>query len=86
MLACSTLCDPYLNLFRGLIPPLGGTLDLSPILAFVVLDVRTCCCLVCISALSWHPPCPAPCRRARLPQWLFCMIGHRLRRRLPWLL
>ena len=36
----STLADPYLNLFRGLIPPLGGTLDLSPILAFVVLDVR----------------------------------------------
>jgi hypothetical protein len=35
----STLCDPYLNLFRGLIPPLGGTIDLSPILAFVVLDV-----------------------------------------------
>lgn len=38
--ACSTLCDPYLNLFRGLIPPIGGTLDLSPILAFIVLDVR----------------------------------------------
>lgn len=37
---CSTLCDPYLNLFRGLIPPIGGTLDLSPILAFIVLDVR----------------------------------------------
>ena len=35
----STICDPYLNLFRGIIPPLGGTLDLSPILAFVVLDV-----------------------------------------------
>mmetsp|Transcript_2978 Transcript_2978/g.7349 ORF Transcript_2978/g.7349 Transcript_2978/m.7349 type:complete len:228 (+) Transcript_2978:131-814(+) len=37
----STLCDPYLNLFRGLIPPLGGTIDLSPILAFVVLDLFT---------------------------------------------
>ena len=37
--ARSTLCDPYLNLFRGIIPPIGGTLDLSPILAFVVLDV-----------------------------------------------
>jgi len=34
----STLCDPYLNLFRGLIPPIGGTLDLSPILAFIVLN------------------------------------------------
>ena len=38
---CSTLCDPYLNLFRGIIPPLNGTIDLSPILAFVALDVST---------------------------------------------
>ncbi|KAL6775723.1 CPLD8 [Auxenochlorella protothecoides x Auxenochlorella symbiontica] len=37
----ATVCDPYLNLFRGIIPPLGGTLDLSPILAFVALDVIT---------------------------------------------
>ncbi|KAJ1382281.1 CCB3/YggT [Sesbania bispinosa] len=37
----STICDPYLNLFRGLIPPLGGTLDLSPILAFLVLNAFT---------------------------------------------
>jgi uncharacterized protein YggT (Ycf19 family) len=45
-LCCSTLCDPYLNLFRGIIPPLGGTIDLSPILAFVVLDVSAAiwCC------------------------------------------
>lgn len=27
--------DPYLNLFRRLIPPIGGVLDLSPILAFL---------------------------------------------------
>ncbi|CAI5467105.1 unnamed protein product [Closterium sp. Yama58-4] len=37
----STICDPYLNIFRGLIPPIGGTLDLSPILAFVVLSAFT---------------------------------------------
>ncbi|XP_047154907.1 ylmG homolog protein 2, chloroplastic [Vigna umbellata] len=37
----STICDPYLNIFRGLIPPLGGTLDLSPILAFLVLNAFT---------------------------------------------
>eukprot|EP01018_Ginkgo_biloba_P004941 Gb_33767 [translate_table: standard] len=37
----STLCDPYLNIFRGIIPPLGGTLDLSPILAFFVLNALT---------------------------------------------
>ena len=34
----ATVVDPYLNLFRGIIPPLGG-IDLSPILAFVTLDV-----------------------------------------------
>ena len=31
--------DPYLNLFRRLIPPIGGKLDLSPILAFVGVQV-----------------------------------------------
>ncbi|KAG2299996.1 hypothetical protein Bca52824_036468 [Brassica carinata] len=39
VLTC-TLCDPYLNIFRGVIPPLGG-LDLSPILAFLVLNAVT---------------------------------------------
>ena len=34
----SQLTDPYLNIFRSLIPPLGG-LDLSPILAFILLSV-----------------------------------------------
>ena len=45
----STLCDPYLNLFRGIIPPLNGTIDLSPILAFIALDVSPypVICLVC---------------------------------------
>jgi len=31
--------DPYLNLFRRLIPPIGGSIDLSPILAFFVLKI-----------------------------------------------
>jgi YggT family protein len=36
----SQLTDPYLNLFRSFIPPLGG-LDLSPILAFLLLQAVT---------------------------------------------
>lgn len=32
----SPITDPYLNIFRSFIPPLGG-LDLSPILAITVL-------------------------------------------------
>ncbi len=36
--ALSQISDPYLNLFRSIIPPLGG-MDFSPILAFVVLNV-----------------------------------------------
>jgi YggT family protein len=32
------LTDPYLNIFRSIIPPLGG-IDLSPILGFVLLQV-----------------------------------------------
>ena len=34
----SAVTDPYLNAFRGLIPPLGG-LDLSAILAFLALQL-----------------------------------------------
>ena len=29
--------DPYLNIFRRILPPLGGVMDLSPILAFFAL-------------------------------------------------
>jgi YggT family protein len=32
------VCDPFLRLFRRLIPPFGG-LDLSPILAIVTLQI-----------------------------------------------
>ncbi len=31
--------DPYLNLFRRVLPPLGGVMDLSPIIAFFVLKL-----------------------------------------------
>ncbi|HEY9802741.1 MAG TPA: YggT family protein [Leptolyngbyaceae cyanobacterium] len=34
----SQITDPYLNLFRSIIPPLGG-MDFSPILAFLVLNI-----------------------------------------------
>ena len=34
----SSITDPYLNAFRGLIPPLGG-LDLSAIVAFIALQL-----------------------------------------------
>ncbi|MCP9808400.1 YggT family protein [Cyanobium sp. HWJ4-Hawea] len=33
----SSITDPYLNAFRGLIPPIGG-LDISSILAFLALS------------------------------------------------
>ena len=32
------ITDPYLNIFRGLIPPIGG-LDLSAIVAFLALQL-----------------------------------------------
>ncbi|MBW4578888.1 MAG: YggT family protein [Tildeniella nuda ZEHNDER 1965/U140] len=34
----SQLTDPYLNIFRSIIPPLGG-LDFSPLLALLLLQV-----------------------------------------------
>ena len=33
------LTDPYLNVFRRILPPLGGVLDISPLLAFFALTV-----------------------------------------------
>jgi len=35
--ALSQITDPYLNLFRSIIPPLGG-MDFSPMLAFLALS------------------------------------------------
>jgi YggT family protein len=32
------ICDPYLNLFRKLIPPIGGVVDITPIIALLVLQ------------------------------------------------
>ncbi|XP_078149324.1 ylmG homolog protein 1-2, chloroplastic-like [Carex rostrata] len=37
--AMRDLCDPYMSLFRNIIPPVFGSLDLSPLLAFGVLNV-----------------------------------------------
>jgi YggT family protein len=36
--ALTQITDPYLNLFRSVIPPLGG-MDLSPMLAILLLQV-----------------------------------------------
>ena len=36
--ALSQITDPYLNLFRSIIPALGG-MDFSPILAFLALNL-----------------------------------------------
>jgi YggT family protein len=33
------ICDPYLNLFKKIIPPIGGMVDISPILAIIVLQL-----------------------------------------------
>ena len=32
------LCDPYLDLFKKLIPPIGGMVDITPIIALLVLQ------------------------------------------------
>ena len=32
------ICDPYLNLFKKFIPPMGGMVDVSPIVALLVLQ------------------------------------------------
>lgn len=32
------VCNPFLNLFRKFIPPIGGMVDISPIFALLVLQ------------------------------------------------
>lgn len=32
------VCEPYLGLFRRLIPPIGGMVDITPIIALFVLE------------------------------------------------
>ena len=36
--AAMQMTDPYLNLFRGLVPPLLGTIDFTPLLGFFILQ------------------------------------------------
>ena len=36
--ALGAICDPYLDLFRRLIPPIGGMVDITPIIALLVLQ------------------------------------------------
>lgn len=33
------LCEPYLGLFRRFIPPIGGMIDISPIVAILALQL-----------------------------------------------
>ena len=34
-----SITDPFLNIFRGIIPPIGGMLDISPIIALILLQI-----------------------------------------------
>ncbi|WP_155218683.1 YggT family protein [Terrilactibacillus tamarindi] len=35
------LCEPFLEPFRRIIPPIGGMIDISPIAAFFVLNLAS---------------------------------------------
>lgn len=47
----SAITDPYLNVFRGLIPPLGG-IDLSALVAFIALQLAQSLLGASIATLS----------------------------------
>ncbi len=51
----SAITDPYLNAFRGIIPPLGG-LDLSALLAFIALQLAQSLLGASIATLSSSIP------------------------------
>ncbi|HEY5259846.1 MAG TPA: YggT family protein [Rhabdochlamydiaceae bacterium] len=44
--------DPFLNVFRRIIPPIGGRLDLSPMLAFLGLKLMENCVFTLVNFLS----------------------------------
>jgi YggT family protein len=48
--ALGRVCEPYLSLFRRLIPPIGGMVDITPIIALLVLQfgVRLICNLLAV--------------------------------------
>ncbi|KXZ44346.1 hypothetical protein GPECTOR_69g439 [Gonium pectorale] len=81
----ATVCDPYLNLFRGLIPPLGGSLDFSPILAFVVLNLftNTAAALPCEIRRGGALPAAAAPSQAEVEasRWSLLSRGEQLFRR-----
>lgn len=37
--ALGKICDPFLDLFKRFIPPIGGMVDVSPIIAVLVLQL-----------------------------------------------
>merc|ERR1712216_209310 len=37
--AIRQVTDPYLNIFRGILPPLMGTIDLTPLIGFYLLQM-----------------------------------------------
>ena len=36
--ALSAITDPFLNIFRGILPPIGG-MDFSPVIAIILLKI-----------------------------------------------
>ncbi|WP_338024386.1 YggT family protein [Anaerotardibacter muris] len=36
--ALGVICEPYLKLFKRIIPPIGGMVDITPIIALLVLQ------------------------------------------------
>lgn len=50
--ALSQVTDPYLNIFRSFIPPLGG-IDFSPILAIFVLRIASSLFMQAAQAIAY---------------------------------
>lgn len=47
----SLLTDPFLNIFRKIIPPIGG-IDISPIIAIILLQVLQQILVVTLSSMG----------------------------------
>ena len=72
------MADPYLNLFRGIIPPIGGTLDLSPILAFFALNIFTNSAAALPAEVDARGEPVLPAREPPLPARAAYAVRHHL--------
>lgn len=57
------ITEPYLQIYRGILPPLFGQLDFTPLFGFLILQVRYIYSKLCQALVaSWKSVDPFACK------------------------